>query len=524
MIPLYTSEQVRQADKYAVEKLNIPSIVLMENAAINIFNSIFEVFGKFENISPIGILVGKGNNGGDALAVARHFINNRYKVKILSFCNQNDFKGDALLNFIITSKLIKTSTGSGIYFYKSIKDVSKLSSCSLIIDGLLGTGTKGNLREPFNSVISKINQFNSLKIALDVPTGLNVDTGSCENAFESDLTVTLAELKRGLFFQDGISFSGKVYKGSIGIGEEYFNQLKVEDYLIEPEDALNGLPVKKNNLHKYSAGKVFVIAGSGDLPGAAIFTTNAVMQSGSGACLLAFPKSLKELAQAKINGAVVNSFEDDKKQMLQVNNIDELEQRIKWADVVAIGPGLGRATETISAVRKILKQFTAKKMVVDADAIFALNDGEYKKYNLRNKVFTPHHKEFANLIGVELHQLESDLLKYGKEFASETKSYLILKGSPTIIFTPNREALINTVGNSGMAKFGMGDVLTGVIASFVAQTNEIESSIISAVYLHSLSADLLLQSETEFGIDAEKVSANLSNAIKFLRKSVEPIL
>ena len=207
-----------------------------------------------------------------------------------------------------------------------------------------------------------------------------------------------------------------------------------------------------------------------------------------------------------------------------MENIAEIEQRIQWADAVAIGPGLGREPETILTVRKILERFPSKTMVVDADAIFALNSGEYKKYNLRNKVFTPHHQEFANLIGIELKKLESDLLKYGKNFVSETNSYLVLKGSPTIIFTPKNEALINTAGNSGMAKFGMGDVLTGVITSFIAQTNKIENSIISAVYLHSLSADLLLQQETEFGIDAEKVSVNLSHAIKFLRKSVESIL
>ncbi len=524
MIPLFISEQVRNADKYAIEKLNIPGIVLMENAAINIFNAIFNTFGEIENISPIGLLVGKGNNGGDALTVARHFINHGYRVKILSFCDKNDFKGDALLNFNITNKLVQTVKSSEIYFYKSIRDVSKLSDCSLIIDGLLGTGGKGNLREPFNSVISKINQFNSIKVAIDVPTGLNIDTGSSENAFDADLTVTLAELKRGLFFQDGIPCSGQVTKGSIGIGDDYFSQLEVEDYLIEPEDALAGLPVKKNNLHKYSAGKVLVIAGSGDLPGAAIFTTNAVMKSGSGACLLAFPNSLKELAQTKVSDAIVLSYNDDKKRILQVKNISEIEQRIKWADTIAIGPGLGRNKETVLAVRKILKQFPNKKIVIDADAIYALNNGEYKNYNLQNKVFTPHHQEFANLIGVELLALENDLLKYGKDFVAETKSNLILKGSPTIIFTPKKEALINTVGNSGMAKFGMGDVLTGIVSSFIAQSGEIENSIISAVYLHSLSADLLLQTETEFGIDADGVFANLPQAIKFLRNSIEPIL
>jgi len=524
MIPLFTSEQIRKADEYAIKKLQIPGVVLMENAALNIFHSILNTFTELDKIGPIGILVGKGNNGGDALAVARHFINNGFRVKVLSFATEREFKGDALINFKITLNLINISKGSSFGFYKSIKDVAKLSGCSLIIDGLLGTGAKGNLREPFNLVIEKVNQFNSLKVAIDVPTGLNADTGYSENAFNADLTVTLAELKRGLYIQNGSSFSGEVVKGSIGIGEEYFNQLPVEDYLIEPEDALTGVPVKNENVHKYSAGKVFVIAGSGELPGASFFAANAVMKSGAGACLLAFPKSIKQLAQTKINETVIHSYEDDKKEFLQLKNIEEIENRINWADTVAIGPGLGRNSETAASVKKILKKFPKKEMVIDADAIYALNAGEYKNFNLRHKVLTPHHSEFANLIGIELNDLESDLLKYGKKFTAETNSYLVLKGAPTIIFTPNNEALINTTGNSGMAKFGMGDVLTGIIASFIAQNNEIENSVISAVFLHSLSADLLLAKETEFGIDAAKVSDNFFEAIKFLRNSLEPIL
>ncbi len=521
MIPLFTSKQVRMADEYANKELKIPGIVLMENAALNIYNTIINSFGELERFSPIGILVGKGNNGGDALAVARHFINNGFNVKIVVFCSENDFKGDALTNFIITNKLIQLNKKSSISSFKSIKDISGLSDCSLIIDGLLGTGTKGELREPYKSVILKVNKFNSLKISIDIPTGLDVDQGSGENIFKSDLTVTLAELKRGLFFQDGYACSGVVEKASIGIGDEYFNQLDVTDYLIEPEDALAGLPVKLNNLHKYSAGKVLVIAGSGDLPGAAILTANAVLQSGAGSCLLAFPESIKRLAQIKLSEAVVLPYKDSNTQFLQCNNLTEIEKRIDWADCMAIGPGLGREEETICAVRSMIKNNLTKQMVIDADAIFALNSGEYKKYDLKNKVLTPHHHEFAGLLGIDINLLEFDLLKYGKKFAQETKSYLVLKGAPTIIFTPVGDALINSTGNSGMAKFGMGDVLSGVIASFISQSNDIEKSVIAAVYLHSLSADLLLSTETEFGISAEKVSKNLSSSIIFLRHSIE---
>jgi NAD(P)H-hydrate epimerase len=167
-----------------------------------------------------------------------------------------------------------------------------------------------------------------------------------------------------------------------------------------------------------------------------------------------------------------------------------------------------------------LKKYKNKKFVIDADAVYALGNDVYKKVDLKNKVLTPHHKEFADLIGISVDELENDLLDYGKKFAQETKSFLVLKGAPTLIFNPNGECFINTTGNPGMAKFGVGDVLTGILAAFTAQTDDIESAIISAVYLHSLSGDLLLQDMTEYGISATDLMENFPYAIKFLKNSI----
>ncbi|MCP5061104.1 MAG: NAD(P)H-hydrate dehydratase [Ignavibacteriae bacterium] len=520
MIPLYSSDQVRAADNYAIEKLNIPGIVLMENAAVNIKDAILNEFHSLSKKSTFGIICGKGNNGGDGFALARQLLINGFDVKIISLAKEEELKGDALTNFVITQNLILDYPKSKFIFFQSIKNLNSLKNCDVIIDAILGTGVDGEPREPIKSIIKRINKLKAKKVAIDLPTGLNINNAAGNIIFQADLTVTLAEFKNGLFYAKGKANSGKIVKGSIGIGESYFENLNVKEYLIEPEDALAGLPKKGKNIQKYSAGKVLVIAGSGTMPGAAIFASNSASISGAGAGFLAFPKSVKSVPQKKLNSSIVLAYKDNSKEYLSTNNLDELKDKIKWADSIAIGPGLGREEETQQAVFDIMKSFPQKKIVVDADAIYALGNSKYTKLDLRNKIFTPHHKEFADLVGVDIRMLEPNLFFLGRKFVLEMETYLVLKGSPTLIFNPKGEVFINSTGNPGMAKFGTGDVLTGIITSFIAQNKEIENSVISAVYLHSLAADLLVKKNTEFGLTPEKICKNINKAITFLRKSI----
>jgi NAD(P)H-hydrate epimerase len=520
MIPLFTSEQVRAADNYAIKKLGIPSIVLMENASLSIFHSILEYVPDLNFNDTVGIIAGKGNNGGDGFALARQLFNAGIPVKVISMGKENQLKGDALTNYRILKKLIADSRISSLKTFTSLRDLNQFSSCLIIVDALLGTGAKGELKKPYAGIVEKLNKFDAIRVAVDIPTGLDIDTAFTNLCFDADLTVSLAELKRGLFYNSGYAYGGEVVQGSIGLGYEYFDSLNVNDYLIEPEDCENNLPVKEIDAHKYSGGKVLTIAGSGDLPGAAFFTANTVLASGGGASVLAFPNSMKQLAQQMLDGATVISYEDKNSAIFKNQNIAELEEKIKWADVIALGPGLGREVDTQNAVIQLLKNYKNKKFVIDADAIYALRNKAYKKVDLTNKVLTPHHREFSDLLGIELFDLKKNILEIGRKFTRVTKTYLVLKGAPTIIFNPEGEAFINSSGNEGMAKFGTGDVLTGLIASMIAQSGEIENAVIASVYLHGLSADLLLDKLTEFGVSASGIMNNIPRAIKFLRKSV----
>ena len=384
---------------------------------------------------------------------------------------------------------------------------------------MLGSGAKGELREPYKEIVEALNKLKTTRVAIDISTGLDADLGYGETIFNSDLTITLGDFKKGLFVQDGYTNCGKIVKGEIGIDPEYYERLPVKDFLVEPEDAFEFLPDKRKNIHKYSAGKVFTIAGSGSFPGAPVLTSMAVLKSGAGASVLAFPKSIRNLIFKKASGIVVEAYEDDKKEFLSEDNVKELSEKIKWANVTAIGPGLGRNEETQAAVFKILKERKCRKFVIDADAIFALGNGKYENLNLEDFVLTPHHGEFANLIDVDISVLKKNVFEYGRKFVTKTGAYLVLKGAPTIIFTPGGDALINSTGNPGMAKFGVGDVLTGVIAGIMSQGKDIEKSVVVGVYLHSLAADLLLKDKTEYAYTAEDIIKSLPSGFRFLRRT-----
>ncbi len=518
MIPLFSTKQIREADSFAINTLSIPGIVLMENASIEIFRRIKEKFPLQAN-SAIGIICGKGNNGGDGFAAARHFSNEGYKVLIIHLGSESEISGDCLANYKIIKALSQRNKNIILKKYQSLKDLKLFNKCSVILDAMLGSGGAGALKEPYGKIVDALNSVKAFKAAADIPTGLDADKGYGETIFKSDLTITLGELKKGLFFGDGYSSCGKVEKGDIGIGFSFFNKSPVSEYLLEPEDAFNSLPQKKKNINKYSAGKVLTIGGSADLPGAAAMTSRAAMKIGAGASIVSFPKSARELIHKELDEVIVHSYEDDSKGYLCVKNVSDLEERIKWADTIALGPGLGRAEETQKAVIKILKEKKFRNIVIDADAISAIGKFNYKKLNLKNMVLTPHHGEFSNLIGIKTSELKKDILGFGKQFVKDTKSYLVLKGAPTVIFLPGGESLINTSGNPGLAKFGTGDVLTGILAGLLAQEKDLEKSLICGVYLHSFAADLLSAEYSEFGYTATDIIEKIPSAINFIRNT-----
>lgn len=520
MIPLFSTKLIREVDNYAIKTLKVPSIVLMENAAIEIFRYANEKLQSLGKKGAVGFICGKGNNAGDGFAAARHFFNHGFKVLVLYLFNESEMTDDAKTNFIILKKLAVKNKNLRLIKYKNINDLNILRKCETIFDAMLGSGIKGELKEPYHSIIKKVNSFNSFKVAIDIPTGLDSDKGYSDLLFHSDLTITLGELKVGLFYGDGYTYAGEIKKGSIGISPNLYLYEKAEAYLLESKDAADSLPLKEKSINKYTAGKVLTIAGSKNYSGAAVLTAKAALKAGAGASILAFPKSIRNFVHKNLGEVVLNEYNDDGDEYLKPKNIIELSERINWADVVAIGPGISREIETQKAVIKIVKERKFKQLVLDADALFAISFREYKRLDLSNCILTPHHGEFCSLTNIQLSELRKDVIYYGKKFVRETNSYLVLKGAPTIIFLPNGKVFVNSVGNPGMAKFGTGDVLTGVIAGLLSQLKDFQKAVTAGVYIHSFAADKLKEKFTEYSFTASDILNEIPSAIKCVRNSI----
>ncbi|GIV45841.1 MAG: hypothetical protein KatS3mg036_0659 [Ignavibacterium sp.] len=376
------------------------------------------------------------------------------------------------------------------------------------------------MKEPISLIVNELNRINAIKVAIDVPTGLNADTGYGDIIFKSDLTITLGEFKKGLFVCKGYENCGEIILCEIGVGRDFFDSEFTNTFLFEPEDAYQFLPKRGKRINKYSAGKVLTIAGSFQYPGAAVLTAGSALYSGTGASVLVIPQSVKKFIHKKITELVVQSYGNDDCKFLTPEYYKALESKIKWADVIALGPGIGREEQTIEFVQKFIKKKDFKAAVIDADALFALKD-ILSKADLRKCILTPHLGEFSNLVNLPVEEIEKNIFEIGSEFAKQYKTILVLKGAPTITFTNTGDIIINSSGNNGLAKFGSGDVLTGMIAGFYSQSKNLKEAALLSAYLHGLTADILLNKKTELGIIATDLMKNIPATINFLKRSFE---
>ncbi|NUN08070.1 MAG: NAD(P)H-hydrate dehydratase [Ignavibacteriaceae bacterium] len=523
MLPLYTTGQIRQVDSEAINYFSFPSLLLMENAAINSVNIAIDKLGLNSKFDKIAVICGRGNNGGDGYAIARHFAVRGYKVEVFSLYSDAELTPDALVNFRLLSR-IKEAMPENIYVGTINSNYYKpaLLSATVIIDAILGSGAKGKLSQEIAETVNFLNELPAKKIAIDIPTGIDGDTGFffSEEAFFADLTISLGELKVGLYTPKALEVCGEIVRGDIGVHHSMYGEIKANKFIIEPEDAYFSLPERERTAHKYSHGRVLAVAGSRFFPGAALLAAHSALKIGAGAVKIAAPASLKNMIFPTNESELVFEFYDDEnKGFLAAKALKQLESEFTSGKIILIGPGLGREAQTQKSIVKILKETPELPGVIDADALNAISGGVYKKLNLENKILTPHSGEFAVLTGLKTEDIEKNIYKAGVDFVEETGAYLVLKSSRTMIFTPEGQTYINPLGNSGMAKIGTGDVLTGVIAGLLAQSNDLESAAISGVFLHSLSADLLKETETEYGYTATQIKDNLPGAIKFLQKS-----
>lgn len=496
-----TAEQMRKADRAAVDTGGIPSIVLMENAAIACVREI-------EKLKPkkVGIFCGKGNNGGDGLAIARHLFNKGYDAEVFLVCG-SDFSGDASINYDIAEK-------TGVHITE-ITDTEfseyYISSCDLVVDAIFGTGIRGEIVGIAHEVIDAINLYAKKVLAVDIPSGVDSDTGAvCSCAVKADITVTFAAYKIGMFLYPGADFVGKVVLADISIPEYIIELCEIETEVFEKSRAAKLFPKRYENSHKGNYGKIFILGGSKGMTGAPVLAAEAALKSGAGLVTVGIPESLNGIMEIKLTEAMTLPLPEENGYLTE-NALNVVLEQLEKSDVLLIGPGMGRNERTQKLVCEVLLR-SKIPTIVDADALFALAKyADILDSCGCNLIFTPHDAEFARFVGNE--SAQDGRVQAAKKFAADNGITLVLKGHYTVTTSPGGKQFINMSGNSGMATGGSGDVLAGIIAALLPTIGDETDAAATAVYLHGLAGDLAAEDVGKTSLTAADICKNISRAI-----------
>ena len=511
MIKVVTADEMREKDRYTIEEIGVPGVVLMENAGTHTFRVIQK---ELEDISDptVYVFCGKGNNGGDGFVIARHLWSEGIYVRVFCAVEEDQISGDALINYSILKNM-----NVPIEFIHQGDDLQALknSNPDLLVDALLGTGIKGAVKGFIKEVIDFINQNIETKIvAVDIPSGLNANTGEVPgSAIRANITVTMALPKRCHVLYPAKYYVGELYIADIGIPPFVLNKDDVKVSILEDDDIV--LPFRYEDTHKYECGKVAVLAGSKGYTGAAALTAEAALKIGAGLVLLGIPESINPIMEQKLTEVITRPLPETDQQTIGKKSLPAIRELLEWCDVLAIGPGLGRTAEVQQTVRTILNDFN-KPVVIDADALFALanHPNILSKEPHPNWILTPHHGEFRRFLpGESKESLAARRIELAQQFASDNGLVLLLKGAPSMVALPDKRVLINSTGNAGLASGGTGDVLTGFIAGLLAQGFPPDEAAYTGSFIHGLTADFVVEEETIYTLLAGDLITYLGPAL-----------
>lgn len=504
-----TVAEMRNIDRTAIEEYGIPEILLMENAGKETCEAALELFGGLQD-KKLCVLAGSGNNGGDAFAAARHMANAGAKVKIFLAGNAAHMTASAAMQ-----RDIDLHMDIEVLSLEEERDWDKLMVvlrfADGIVDGILGTGFKGELRETAVRLIRVINESGLPVLAIDVPSGVEADTGRvATDAVRAAATLALGLPKPGHFFAPGAACTGKLIVDGIGIPASLLAADSIQQDFLDEATAVGLLPVRPMDAHKGSCGRILVIAGSRGMTGAAVLASEAVLRSGAGIATLAAAESLHDILEVKLTEVMTRPVPEIAPGVLGMTALSTLLELAADYDAVLLGPGLGRQEETMELVRQFAAQ-TECPLILDADAIYAFNGRGTELKNLKHiPILTPHLGEMASLLQLSIPELRESLVDMSREAAREYQAIFVVKSECTIVVYPEGPVFFTSHGNAGMASAGCGDVLAGTIAGLFGQ---LRSSLapLAGVYLHGLAGDLAAE-EAGDGLIASDVLRLLPKA------------
>jgi len=512
-----TAEQMQELDRKAIEAYRIPGIVLMENAGRGATEVISNTFPDLQKMK-IAIVAGKGNNGGDGFVIARYLLNRRISVKVYLLADPKGLRGDAETNFQIFQRMKGEviSVPSSKDYQKVKKELEKFD---LLIDAIFGTGLDAEVRGYYREVIDHLNTLQKPIVAIDIPSGLDANTGKpFGTAVRASLTITFGLPKIGHVISPGLDYVGKLKLVDIGLPKKLVEEERIQTYLLENDEIRGWLSTpRRPDTHKGDYGHLLVIAGSVGKTGAAAMACEAALRIGAGLVTLAIPKSLNAIMEVKLTEVMTEPLPETPKQTLSLRAFSSILRLCENKKAVIIGPGIGTFKETQSLILKLIKTLNLP-IILDADGLTALaTQPKTLPTTNRSLILTPHPGEMAKLIRSTPKDVQEDRISISRNFAQSHHVHLVLKGHRSLIATPKGEVFINPTGNPGMASGGTGDVLTGMIGGLICQGFDILQSLQMAVYLHGLAGDEMAQELGEKSLIArdiiEKIPALLQGRI-----------
>jgi NAD(P)H-hydrate epimerase len=485
---LVTAAEMRELDRRTIEDLGVPSLVLMENAGRSTYQILRREFPELSG--SVAVLAGRGNNGGDGFVVARYLANDGFPVTVFLLADPDQVQGDALVNLKILEEMqVTVEEVVGEDQLSSV--VHRLSRSGLIVDALLGTGLNSPVRGLLAQLIARINQVRSPVLAVDIPSGLNADTGEPLGvAVEAEVTVTYGYPKIGQIVPPGRDFVGRLWQVDISIPPALAQDITTE--LAEATVMRGLLPPRPFASHKGTFGHLVVVVGSEGKTGAAVLSAEAGLRIGAGLVTAAVPASLNDILEVKLTEAMTLPLpEAEGARTLGKGALTPLKDFLTDKTAVALGPGLGTHPETQEVVRALVRDCPLP-LVIDADGLNALAD-ELEVFRGANgpRILTPHPGEMARLLGTTSREVQSRRLDHAREFAASRGVWLVLKGAQTVVADPTGRLSLNPTGNPVLASGGTGDVLTGLIGGLLAQGVAPWDAARLGVYLHGLAADYL---------------------------------
>ena len=505
---LLRPEEMKKVDEYTIKK-GFPEVLLMEAAG----RGTAEYADKIIKGNNILIFAGKGNNGGDGFAAARFLSMWGYNVKIIILGKRNEIKGVSETNLKLLCDrniIIKTLDECN----KTDLKFAELEA-DLIIDALLGTGLSGEVRGDYAKIISFINKSDKEVLAVDIPSGLDGKDGTVHGiAVKADYTATMAFKKTGLCLYPGITYSGEVRVIDLGMTEKHLEAADYDTFMISQKEVVKLLPDRVVTGHKGTFGRVVIIGGSRNLIGAPALTGNAALVTGSGLVRLAVSSDVKKIIAPNNAELIFKELpENDDGIICSIDS--EFDKLSRESDVIAAGPGIGKSPEVTEIIYKLIKEYKSP-LVLDADGINAIDNPNILLNRDYPLVITPHPGEMARLLEVKIDTIQENRMKIAREFAVEYGVILVLKGAASLVALPEGELYINPTGNEGMATAGSGDVLTGIISSFIGQGVSPDRAAVLGTFLHGLAGDLAVENTGSYGVTAEILIKYISIALQYL--------